>query len=170
MDSGTEGSIAAYALFRWLPHLGPFWIPHLLMQPSLTLGPSESPTCLCNLETIKGVCHHLRVSLALEKVEGPSQSLTFLGIVLDTRNMEACLPHEKLQRIRDHVATWLVRHKATKRQILSRPINNKQCFMLFTFLTFPFHFFRTWFVKYVCIKVHYFSIFFCHGYSYMHGH
>ena len=57
--------------------------------------------------------------MALEKVEGPSQSLTFLGIVLDTRNMEAHLPHEKLQRIRDQVATWLVRRKATKRQILS---------------------------------------------------
>ena len=85
----------------------------------LTLGPPESPTCLRNLETIKGVCCHLGVPLALEKVEGPSQSLTFLGIVLDTRNMEARLPHEKLQRIRDQVATWLVRCKATKGQILS---------------------------------------------------
>ena len=87
----------------------------------LTLGPSEYPTCLHNLETIKGVCHHLGVPLALEKVEAPSQSLTFLGIILDTRNMKACLPHEKLQWIRDHLATWLVKHKATKRQILSRP-------------------------------------------------
>ena len=33
--------------------------------------------------------------------------------------MEARLPHEKLQRIQDQVATWLVRKKATKRQILS---------------------------------------------------
>jgi len=55
----------------------------------------------------------------LEKVEGPTQSLTFLGIVLDTKNMEACLPHEKLQRIWEQVAAWLVKCKATKRQLLS---------------------------------------------------
>ena len=85
----------------------------------LTLGPPESPTCLHNLEIIKEVCQYLGVPLALEKVDGPTHSLTFLGIVLDTKNMEARLPHEKLQRIRDQVATWLVRKKATKRQILS---------------------------------------------------
>ena len=63
----------------------------------LTLGPPKSSTCLHNLHTIKEVCQHLGVLLALEKVEGPTQSLIFLGIVLDTKDMEACHPHEKLQ-------------------------------------------------------------------------
>ena len=84
----------------------------------LILGPPESSTCLYNLDTIKEVCQHLGVLPTLEKVEGPTQSLTFLGIVLDTKNMEACLPDEKLQRIREQVVTWLIKCKATKRQLL----------------------------------------------------
>ena len=55
----------------------------------LTLAPLDSLTCTRNLDTIKSVCLHLGVPLAVEKVEGPSTSLTFLGIVLDTVRMEA---------------------------------------------------------------------------------
>ena len=85
----------------------------------LTLGPPDSPICSHNLNTITEVCQKLGVPLALEKVEGPSQTLTFLGIVLDTKHMEARLPHEKLQRIRNQLTSWLHKRKATKRQILS---------------------------------------------------
>ena len=61
----------------------------------LTLGPPESPVCAHNLDTIKKVCSLLGIPLALEKVEGPSACLTFLGINLDTQRMEARLPDEK---------------------------------------------------------------------------
>jgi len=63
----------------------------------LTVGPPAAPTCQRNLETIVSVCQLLGVPLALEKVEGPSTSLTFLGILLDTQKMEARLPPEKLE-------------------------------------------------------------------------
>ena len=59
------------------------------------------------------------VTLAGEKVEGPSTILTFLGILLDTKRMEARLPDDKLKHIRFQLATWLGRKKAKKRQILS---------------------------------------------------
>ena len=85
----------------------------------LTLAPPHSTTCQRNLDIIKSVCLHLGVPLALEKVEGPSTSLTFLGIVLDTARMEARLPTDKLCHIRHQVKAWLTRRKATKRQILS---------------------------------------------------
>ena len=51
--------------------------------------------------TIKEVCLQLGIPLALDKVEGSSKSLTFLGIVINTGRMEleACLPEEKLARI-----------------------------------------------------------------------
>ena len=68
---------------------------------------------------IKDICSRLGIPLALEKVEGPSDSLTFLGITLDTQNMQARLPDDKLQRIRLQVGAWLSRKKATKREILS---------------------------------------------------
>ena len=68
---------------------------------------------------IKEVCSTLGIPLALEKVEGPSHSLTFLGITLDTQQMMAHLPKDKLQRIRTLLAGWLKKRKATKREILS---------------------------------------------------
>jgi len=49
----------------------------------------------------------LGIPLALEKVEGPSQCLTFLGITLDTKLMLARLPDDKLFQIRSQVAAWL---------------------------------------------------------------
>ena len=86
----------------------------------LTMGPPQSPTCANNLTVIKDVCSILGIPLALEKVEGPSDSLTFLGITLDTQSMQARLPDDKLQRIHQQVGAWLSpkRRKATKREIL----------------------------------------------------
>ena len=61
----------------------------------LTVGPPNSNICQQNLDTIKQVCDILGVPLALEKVEGPATSLSFLGITFDTVTMEAKLPPEK---------------------------------------------------------------------------
>ena len=85
----------------------------------LTLGPPGSSTCAHNLATIKEVCSTLGIPLTLEKVEGPSHSLTFFGITLDTQEMMARLPVDKLQRIHSLLATCLRKRKATKREILS---------------------------------------------------
>jgi len=41
--------------------------------------------------------------LAVEKIEGPTEVLTFLGITLDTHHMEARLPPTKLQGISDEI-------------------------------------------------------------------
>ena len=79
----------------------------------------DSRVCLGNLNTFKEICSQLGIPLAEEKLEGPSQRLTFLGIVLDTQQMEARLPEDKLSRIRTQLSTWLGRRKATKREILS---------------------------------------------------
>ena len=52
-------------------------------------------------------------------MEGPSTSLTFLGITLDTAKIEIRLPDEKLARIRQSNDQWLPKKKATKRELLS---------------------------------------------------
>ena len=59
----------------------------------LTVGPPNSNIFQQNLDTIKQICDILGVPLALEKVEGPATSLSFLGNTLDTVVMEAKLPH-----------------------------------------------------------------------------
>jgi len=106
-------------LLSWLlEQMGVSPVLHYL-DDFLTMGAPDAPSCLHNLQVIKGVCQHLGIPLAVEKVEGPSNSLTFLGIVLDTVKMEARLPLDKLQRIRLQVSSWLDKKKAKKRQILS---------------------------------------------------
>ena len=59
------------------------------------------------------------IPLALEKVEGPSTTLPFLGITLDTIKMEARLPEDKLSRLKEEFAQWITRKKAKKREILT---------------------------------------------------
>ena len=85
----------------------------------LTMGSASSTACQQNLITFQYICHELGIPLAIEKVEGPSTSLTFLGIVIDTSRMEIRLPNDKLQRIQNELSSWLRKKKATKKEILS---------------------------------------------------
>ena len=62
-------------------------------------------------------CVALGIPLALEKLEGPSTLLSFLGIVIDMVHMQLLLPQDKLQRITDLITTWLCKKSATKREI-----------------------------------------------------
>jgi len=118
-DCGPVGRPIVADLLSWiLEQQGVFPIMHYL-DDFFTLAPPDSTTCQRNLDIIKSVCLHLGVPLAVEKVEGPSTLLTFLGIVLDTVRMEARLPTDKLHHIHHQVKTWLSKRRATKRQILS---------------------------------------------------
>jgi len=77
-----------------LGETGGFPIIHYL-DDFLTLAPPGSMTCQHNLDIIKSVCYYLGIPLAIEPLEGPSTSLTFLGIILDTERMEARLLNKK---------------------------------------------------------------------------
>ena len=85
----------------------------------LTIGPPNSATCGNNLNILEHLCEDLGIPLALEKVEGPSNTICFLGITLDTIRMEIRLPTDKLQRIKDTLSNWLGKKKAKKREVLS---------------------------------------------------
>ena len=47
------------------------------------------------------------VSIAMERLEGPSTTLTFLGVEIDDSKMEIRLPGEKLRHIRQELSTWM---------------------------------------------------------------
>ena len=85
----------------------------------LTMGPPGSAVCQQNVNIFMSLCSELGISLASEKLEGPSTSLTFLGIILDSKQMKIWLPADKLNRIKQFLTTWLPRQKARKRQIPS---------------------------------------------------
>ena len=85
----------------------------------LTMGPAGSNVCQHNLDVLMQTCNELGIPLVEDKLEGPSTSITFLGIVIDTLKSEIRLPEEKLQRTRQEGASWIGKNKATKREILS---------------------------------------------------
>jgi len=69
-------------------------------------------TSLSSLPTKHGHIHIcMGAPLVPEKLEGPSTSLTFLRIELDTAHMEIKLPKDKLLRIQQLVLTWLPKRK-----------------------------------------------------------
>ncbi|VDI30919.1 Hypothetical predicted protein [Mytilus galloprovincialis] len=56
---------------------------------------------------------------AFKKTEGPCHKLEYLGIFLDTINMEAYLPLEKVLRIQEIIEYFSKRNSCTKRELLS---------------------------------------------------
>ena len=78
----------------------------------LTMGPPSSSCCQHNLDTIIKICNYLGVPLALEKIAGPSTTLPFLGIELDTIKLEARLPEDKLCKLQEQVSQWVGRKDA----------------------------------------------------------
>lgn len=84
----------------------------------LTISSPGSPECCRNLDIIIQVCNLLRIPLALENVAAPIPILDCLGILLDTIRLKARLPDDKLTRVRDTIARWLNKKKATKQEIL----------------------------------------------------
>ena len=85
----------------------------------LLLGPPDSPGCSQSLQITLGVCQELGVPVAAHKTEGPTQSLTFLGIRIDPVHMELSLPPEKLARTTAIVLEWRDRKVAIKKQLQS---------------------------------------------------
>jgi hypothetical protein len=85
----------------------------------LTMGKEHTKECEDNLESIQRMCAWLGFPLKLEKMEGPTESLIFLGILIDTSKMELRLPAEKLTELKSIIGQWKYRHASTKRQLLS---------------------------------------------------
>lgn len=65
------------------------------------------------------VFKQLGVPLSSKKTEGPTTCLEYLGIILDTKQMQARLPAEKIDRIADIISSFMVRKSCTKRELLS---------------------------------------------------
>ena len=85
----------------------------------LLAGPPGQPTCSESTETMLRVCEKLGISVALDKLEGPATTITFLGITIDTTLQQLRLPPDKLQEMTLLIKSWLGKHKTTKRDLLS---------------------------------------------------
>lgn len=82
-------------------------------------GRPGSGECLASLQTAIHLCGELGVPLSTEKLEGPGVVITFLGIELDTQQLQLRLPAEKLQRLLRLIQVWQGRKSCTERELLS---------------------------------------------------
>ena len=63
-------------------------------------------------------CHALNVPVNPEKTSGPSTRMEFLGITIDSTNMELSISHEKKLELLSDLWSMLARRTATKHHVL----------------------------------------------------
>ncbi len=96
---------------------GDRWIMHYL-DDYLTIGSPESEECQHNMAVMSECCRRLGVPLKLEKMEGPTTCLEFLGITLDTCRMEARLSEARVEALMSELDRQ-ARRRCRKRELLS---------------------------------------------------
>ena len=102
----TIFSAIAEALEWILVHKGVRAVLHYL-DDFMLLGPNQSRECAHALEITQLVCRELGIPLAKDKIEGPSPSITFLGICLSSDPLSISLPHQNLTALRHRLASIL---------------------------------------------------------------
>ena len=75
--------------------------------------------CMTALHCFTRLCNELGVPIAHHKTDGPAQTLTFLGIQLNTRTMMAQLPADKLIKYKNDLQTAIDSEKLTQRELKS---------------------------------------------------
>ena len=96
-----------------------FAIPHLLhyLDDFLSISPPQRSLAIQAKNVILQAFKYLSIPLAEEKLEGPSTSLVFLGIVLDMVRMEAHLPDDKLADLRELLSEMSRCTQTTQRKL-----------------------------------------------------
>ena len=85
---------------------GVHFIYHYL-DDHIMLGALGTMECHSSMHKLVDCCKNLGVPLAQENLEGPTSCLTFLGIKVDTEQMQLRLLAEKLQRVRSLIKEFL---------------------------------------------------------------
>lgn len=75
--------------------------------------------CQQSMNTIQSIFSIVGVPLAADKIEGPLQAITYLGIEIDSHNMTIRLPRDKFSKLMNDIHTWLDKKKCLKRELLS---------------------------------------------------
>ena len=85
----------------------------------LIVGPPASRQCEEDLQKLLVIFDRLHIPVAISKLEGPTERLTFLGIELDTQAMILRLPASKLDELRLLVAQWQGKKFCVKKDLQS---------------------------------------------------
>ena len=82
-------------------------------------GKKGTNHCACIMSVFKDKMNSLGVPIALDKTEGPTTKLIFLGLELDSEDMVVRIPLSKLVEIKQKINDLLGRKKCTLRQMQS---------------------------------------------------
>lgn len=104
---------------QWIAEtkLGATAMVHIL-DDFLFIAPSYEK-CKQDLERFLEICQFLGVPIANDKTMGPSRVLPFAGIDLDTTEMVARLPADKLEKCNNIISEFMSRSKVTLKQMQS---------------------------------------------------
>ena len=84
-----------------------------------TFGPAGSPTCSNSVNSIQQASRDLGLPLALDKWEGPTTCLIFLGIELNSVSMTARLPTDTLTELQSIISYWTQKKFCTRKLLES---------------------------------------------------
>ena len=91
---------------QWIAkQYGISYLEHFL-DDFVTVGAPQCSECEHNLFLLESVCALLGLPLKVEKREGPSTCLIFLGIELDTVNFKLRLPAPNLAPLQSTLQRW----------------------------------------------------------------
>ena len=81
----------------------------------ILVGPSYSQDCKILMDAFFQVCKDLGVSIAEEKTCGPTTSLIFLGLVIDTHDLTVNIPIEKVRQLQSLLLNCLRQKKSNSK-------------------------------------------------------
>ena len=85
----------------------------------LVVGHPDSPERDHFVHMLTSLFIRLGLPIASEKLEGQACVLTFLGIEIDTLDMQLQVPRAKLQELRVLVKSWLGRKSCSRKELQS---------------------------------------------------
>lgn len=104
---------------QWIAQArGVEWLVHYI-DDFLTVGRPNSDQCYNSLRCLLSTCADLGYPLKEDKVVGPTTTLEFLGITIDTDRMEVRLPLDKVIQLEPLLSQWAVKRSCRKRELLS---------------------------------------------------
>ena len=83
---------------------GVTWALHYI-DDFLTIGAPDSSECLRNMQLMEKTCAQAGLPIESSKLMGPSSSIVFLGIEIDSVSGTLSLPIDKLQKIKESEPT-----------------------------------------------------------------
>ena len=123
MPMGCASSCKTFEMFStaigWIAQ-NKLHIPYILhlLDDFLIVAHTEEQ-CKGQLDLFLMLCSYLGIPMAPEKTVGPSTTIAFAGIELDSALMQARLPNDKLVKCRALISVFLTRKKVTLKEIQS---------------------------------------------------